>query len=64
MSPGLLEIVARARDTLTERQPLTVPEEAVRQQLRELFKKLRREKLRPKQRLQWPIFSAEFLPKF
>ena len=33
MSPGLLEIVARARDTLTERQPLTVPEEAVRQQL-------------------------------
>ena len=30
MSPGLLEIVARARDTLTERQPLTVPEEAVR----------------------------------
>ena len=27
---GLLEIVARARDTLTERQPMTVPEEAVR----------------------------------
>ena len=28
--PGLLEIVARARDTLTEKQPLTIPEEAVK----------------------------------
>merc|ERR1712088_735323 len=28
--PGLLEIVARARDTLTDKQPLTIPEEAVK----------------------------------